>query len=87
MPFKSKIHIEGTKDVSMKVPPQRYNIFLRGAYDGTYIGWQHIRDLLIVKAVHAVGSTAWVVKSNEGMMEGDTSSLALTGEISSLVRS
>lgn len=68
---------------------ERYNIFLRGVYDGTYIGWHHKRDLLIIKAVHAVGSTAWVVKSNEGMMEGDTSSssLSLSGKISSLVRS
>lgn len=39
--------------------------------------WHHKGDLLIVKAVHVVGSTVWVDKSNKETMEEDTSSLSL----------
>lgn len=46
-----------------------------------FIGWDSKRNLLIVKTVHAVGSTVWVDKSNEGMMEGDASSLSHGGEL------
>lgn len=67
---------------------ERYNFVLFFLME-TYIGWHHKGDLLIIKAVHVVGSTVQVDKSNEGTREGDTSSLslALTGEISTLVRS
>lgn len=59
---------------------ERYNFVL--FLMETYIGWHHKGDLLIIKAVHGVGSTVQVDKSNEGTMEGDTSSLSLARSLS-----